>query len=154
LVNDRAEDFHKGSLQCGIDLSHRCWNLEIGKAGDTVGANAARNDAGEVREVGRDVQRNTMERHPMPDADSDGRDFVFAIAARDPDAHAIRAPLAFDLKLGKCSDQPLLEIANIAADIRLALLEVEHRIDHALTGSVIGELSTASRFENGKARID
>ena len=44
--------------------------------------------------------------------------------------------------------------AALATHIAAALFEIEHHIADALSGSVIGELATASGLEHGKACVE
>jgi hypothetical protein len=76
------------------------------------------------------------------------------VGPRDPDADALLAPLAAHVESVERADQPFLQSRHIAAHVRRAVLEVQHQIDHALAGAVIGELSAAPGLENGKARLN
>ena len=63
-----------------------------------MGGDAARDDAGEVSEVGCDVQRKAMEGDPVAHPNADGADFIFSWTERgiaaDPDADPVFAALA------------------------------------------------------------
>src|SRR5947207_247899 len=150
----RAEHLLEASLQRRIDVGHCDGESEVGEAGDAVAAHAAGHDSREVRKVGRDVQRDAVERHPVANANADGGDLVLASAARHPDADAVRSALALHAEFRKRTDQPFFQIADERAHVRFAALEVEHEIDHALAGAVIGELSAATRLEHGKTGIE
>ena len=51
-------------------------------------------------------------------------------------------------------DEPFLEIGDVAAHVAAAPLEIEHEVDDALAGPVIGELPAASGVEHGKAPVE
>ena len=123
---------------------------------------AAGRDAGKMRQVRLDVDRNAVERHPAPDADADGGDLVLGHLAawsarlvrprtQTPTRSSRRSPST--LKVGERGDEPGLESGDEGAHVRPAALEVEHDIGDALAGAVIGELAAAAGLEHGKARV-
>ena len=61
-----------------------------------------------------------------------------------PDADPVLAPLAADVHGVERADQPGLERRDETAQIRVAPLQVEHDIGHALARPVIGELPAAA----------
>src|SRR4051812_45689605 len=95
-----------------------------------------------------------MEADPALDAHAQGRDLVLAIATPDPDADPALAALAFHVELSQGLDQPFLQVTYIGAHVRLAALQVEHGISHALPGAVIGELAAAAGAIDRKAGLD
>ncbi len=46
------------------------------------------------REIGRQIDADAVEAHPVPDADSDGSNLVFPVSAPDPYANPVFAPLS------------------------------------------------------------
>src|SRR5260221_14511592 len=97
------------------------------------------------------VERHAVIAHPPAHAHADGGDLVLAAAAAgDPDADPPGAPLAHDAEAGEGADQPLLEIADIAAQVGPAALEVEHDIADPLARPVIGVLAAAAGGEHRK----
>ena len=99
-------------------------------------ANAAGDDAPVVGEVGGDVQRDAVEGDPAANPHPDRRDLGLAAAVgRHPDADAAVAAQARDPEFGEGADQPLLEIADEAAQVHaFARRQVEHDIGHPLAG--------------------
>ena len=78
-------------------------------------AHAAGRDAGKMRQIRRDIERDPVEAHPLPQAHADGGDLVFRHFAApsfgllrplDPDADAPGAPLARDAEIGERRDDP------------------------------------------------
>ena len=116
-------------------------------------ANAAGDDAPVVGEVGGDVERDAVEGHPAADAHPDGRDLGLAGIRLDPDADAALAAYADDAELGKRADQPLLQVADEAAEVHAAARrEVEHDVGHPLAGAVVGVLAAPARLEDRRSR--
>jgi len=66
-----------------VHFRRRYRHAEVGERSDAVApiGDAARHDAGKMREVGFDIERETMQRHPALHADADGRDLVFKTVA-------------------------------------------------------------------------
>ena len=114
---------------------------------------AAGHDAVVVGEVGLDVDRQAVERHPVADAHADGGDLVLARAAveqrrlvgpRHPDADPAGAALGGDREAGQRPDRPFLEVGDEAPHVLAARPEVEHDVDHPLAGAVVGVLAAAA----------
>src|SRR5215467_4663795 len=99
---------------------------EIGEARDAVAriGDPARYDAGEVRKLRRDVERDAVQAHPVAQADTNRGDLVFMsvplVGAAHPDADALVAPLARDVECRECADDPFLEARDVAAHVRRA----------------------------------
>src|SRR5687768_11291666 len=106
-----------------VELRHRHEVAELRERGDAkrLPADPARYDPAEVAEVGIDVDRDAVVRHPAPHAHADRRDLVLAALVRDPDADSASTPLAGHVEARQRADDPLLEIAHEAAHIGPAL---------------------------------
>src|SRR3954453_6842008 len=96
-----VEHFVKRRAQGDIDFRHRGGDAEAGEGGDAVAGDgrvdAAGHDAAVMAEVGIDVQRKTVIRHPAAHAHPDRGDLVLAPALipwtpGDPDADPFLAP--------------------------------------------------------------
>ena len=111
-----------------------------------------------MRQIGRDIERKAVQRHPALDADADGGDLVLGVfaflGAPHPHADAIVAALAAHAERGQRADDPFLDRGDEAAHVRRAALEIEHDIADALAGTVIGELAAAAGDVHRKARLD
>ena len=108
-----------------------------------------------MREVGIDVDRQAVQRHPLLHADADGGDLVLVavtlVRPAHPDADAVLAPLAAHVECGERADDPFLQRGDETAHVRPAPAQVEHDIGHALARSVIGELAAAPGLVHGEA---
>ena len=135
-------------------------NAEIGQAGDAIAlfADAARHDAGKMRQVRIDIERDAVQRHPLLHADADGGDLVLAAVAlvgpAHPDADAVLAPFAAHVEGGERADDPFLQRGDETAHVRAAPLEIEHHVGDPLAGPVIGQLAAAPAVVDRKARLD
>src|SRR5579862_4313570 len=69
-----AEDFLESKSHRDIDIAHRHQDAQIVQAGHAELADAAGYDAVEMREIGVDVERHAVKRHPAPHAYADGGD--------------------------------------------------------------------------------
>src|SRR5262245_29560290 len=98
-------------------------------------------------ELGRDVQARAMQRDPAAHTQSDARDF----GPIDKNADLTGAPLAVNAEKRQGRDQPVFEEGDEGPDVAAARAEVEHDIDHALAGTVIGEAAPAPAPEHGEA---
>src|SRR3546814_4190535 len=102
-------------------------------------------------EIRLEVDGDAVEGDPAPDANADGGDLVLAAAAsRDPDADPAVSPFAPDVEAGKRLDHPFLQVVDEAADIRIAALQVEHDVGHALSWAMIGVLAATARPDYGE----
>jgi hypothetical protein len=86
--------------------------------------------------------------HPTPQPHPDRGDLVFEtgplVGAIDPDPDAILAPFAAHIEGRERADDPGFKAGHIDSHIRAAPFEIEHHIDDALAGAVIGELAAAA----------
>src|ERR1700751_1924727 len=105
---------------------------------------AARHDAPKGRQIGRDIERKTVQCHPTLYANADRGNLILKtwpfVGAVHPDADPIAPPLAAYVETGERANEPFFQRGNKAAHIGRAPLEIEHPIDDALVWSVIGEL--------------
>ena len=148
----------KARAQRDVGIGHRRRQAEVDEAGDAVVAHAAGHDAGKMRQIRIDIERDAVKRDPAPQPNADRGDLVFGapqaalVGPRDPDADAVLAPLAANIEAGERRDHPGLERRDEGADILAPALQVEHHIGNALAGAMIGELAAAARPVDGKAR--
>ena len=82
-----------------------------------------------VRQIGLDVDREAVERHPVADAHADGGDLVLArsavgqsrlVGTDHPDTDPAGAPLGRDAEAGEGADGPFLEVGHEAPHILAA----------------------------------
>src|SRR5262245_52465775 len=76
-----SEHFVERLGQGGIEIGQGHRQAEIDQRGHAVARDAAGHDSRIVRQVGLDVYRQAMERHPVADAHADGADLVLARTA-------------------------------------------------------------------------
>lgn len=107
--------------------------------------NSARNDQSKIVEVGGDVEREAVHRHPAGDANAQRGQLL----ALDPDTDVgilfIVSP-RFDAEMGNGSNDHFLEIPHVAANVATVRGEVENRIADQLPRTVIRNVSAPSRF--------
>src|SRR5271170_3546841 len=119
--------------QCGVNLLHACGDTEPGERGHSVLGDPARNDAAVMLEFGVNIERDSMISDPLTHADADRGDlFLFPRGPHDPYADAAVAPFAAYLEAGECPDDPLLEVAHVAAHILPAPTQIQHHIGDPL----------------------
>src|SRR5438093_1345037 len=106
--------------------------------------NPARHDAPELGEVGGDVQREAVPRHPLLHVDADAGD----LAPSGPHPGIARVALSRDLELGQRFDQGLLQRAKVPVQVGLMTGQVENRITHELAGAVEGHVTAALDLED------
>src|SRR5690349_6702074 len=95
-------------------------------------ADSAGNDPGEMRQVGRDIDRQAVKGHPAAHANADRANlgFLGPLAGPDPDPSGFAT--CFYAERAKRADHPALERMDEAADVAPAPVEVEVEIDDAL----------------------
>src|SRR5262245_19308857 len=143
-----------------VDFRH--WRLpsEVGKAGhrEALIADPAWHNAGKMRQVRVDVERNAVQRHPLLHADTDSGNLVLApftlFGPPNPDPNSVVAPLAAHIECGKRADAPLLERGNEPADVLGASFEIEHYVSDALARPVIGHLPPAAGLVEREPGVD
>src|ERR1700739_4645208 len=101
-----------------------------------------------MRQVRRHVDGEAVKADPVTNAHADGADLVLARAERSrpryPQADPTLASLSRDSEAGQRADDPLLEVAHEAAYIAAVTVQVQHHINYALAGAVIGVLAAAA----------
>jgi len=114
--------------------------------------NSTRNDQSKIVKVGGDVERKAVHRHPPGDANAQ-RSQLLAI---DPDTDVgvllIVSP-RFHSEMGDGSNEHLLQIPHVAANIATVRGEVENRIADQLPRTVIGHVSPPPRFVQFHAKL-
>jgi len=81
--------------------------------------------------------------HPTADVHADGGD----LALLHPDAGATGNAARRQAELRQCIDNHLLEPAHVGDHVPPPLAEVEDRVAHQLSGTVIGDVAAAVRLE-------
>ena len=137
-------------LQGGINPRQGHLFPEFLEAGDAKIGDAARHDAAKMRQVGRDIERESVKRDPTLHAHSEGADLGFVGAFADPDTDPSGRAVRRNAEFREGIDHPAFERMDEAADVLPALLEVEHDVADPLTGAVIGVAATAPRIEDRK----
>lgn len=118
-------------------------------AGHRSPRESARHDQVEVRQVGIDVQGETVHRHPPRDPDADRRDLASPLAVpvirptADPDPRGARIPSRRDPETSERVDDRLLQEPNPLMDPDPESVEVHDRIDDQLTWTVVGDVSSS-----------
>lgn len=103
-------------------------------------------------ELRTDVDGDSVEGYPVPDSNSDGRDFIFPLSfALDPYAYAVGSALAVDVKVLERVDDPLFEVVDEESDIAFSFIEIEDGVCNSLSGPVVCVLAASSGLIDGKA---
>src|SRR2546423_2664600 len=104
---------------------------------------AARDYEVEEGEIGGDVEREAVPRHPVARMNPNRGDLFPA----SPDAGIGGVALAGDPEIGQCVDQRLLDLSQIPVQILPVPLEVDDRITDQLSGSVKRHVAAALDLE-------
>ena len=102
---------------------------------------AAGDDAGEVGEIGGDIESESVGRNPSADVDTQGSDL--APFAPDPDLRLLVPGLGSEPEYRQRAHQDLLQIMHVSPDVSPIGIEIDYGIAHQLTGSVVGNLTAA-----------
>src|SRR5215469_8271464 len=100
MLRDRTKQRREFRGKRGVDVGKRGRTAELCERGDAVPGvgHATRRDASEMRQIGRNIERESVQRHPALYADPDGGDLVFASLAfvrpAYPNADSLLAPFA------------------------------------------------------------
>ena len=103
-VDRRTEEIFETPPQSRVDDRHRARRAKLFEARHAKlrGAEAAGRDAGKMRQIRSDIQRDAVETHPMAQAHAERRDLVLGrlearttrlVRSRHPDADAVGAAL-------------------------------------------------------------
>ena len=99
-----------------------------------------------------------MQRHPLPDADTNCGNFVLAAVtlfrSLDPDTNAIATALTAHIEGGEGAYNPFFQSDDKPTDVRQTSLKIEHDICDPLSRAVIGKLAASAGLENRKAGIN
>src|SRR6266550_2459250 len=106
--------------------------------------NPTRHDPLEMREVGRDVEREAVPRDPLLHVDADARD----LPAMRPDARESRIAFAGDGKNAQGRDERLLQRAQVPVQVLLVGGEVENGIPDELSRPVKRDVAAAFDLED------
>ena len=100
---------------------------------------AARDDEVERIEVGRHVEREAVQGHPLLHVDADARD----LAARGPHAGQSGVAIRLDAEVAERLDQHVLEPPQVPVEVLAMCPEVEDRIADQLARTVEGHVAAA-----------
>ena len=106
-------------------------------------------------QVGRNIERKAVERHPAPDTNADRADLCLAsVRVVGPDADPAVGAARLDSQIGKRVDNPALERRDKGAHVAPAPCKVELDIADALPRSVVGIAPAAPGVINRKAAVE
>jgi len=126
-------------------------DTQLGKAGHGIFADSARDDTPEVAEVGINIDRESVHRHPFANPDADCADLGFLSVGRiTPDTDAAFDGPGRDAKFCQRGNHPVFHRMDIAPDIGIAFLQVENHIAHPLARTMIGMAAPATGVIDGK----
>ena len=106
---------------------------------------AAGVDRGEARQIGGDVQREPVQRHPAFDRHANRGEL--ALGGGVPDAGPARLARPREPEPRQRLDQRLLEVAQVDVQIALVLAQQEDRVADELAGAVVGDVAAALDLE-------
>ena len=104
-----------------------------------------------MRQVGRDVDRETVQRHPALHPHPDRADFGFVATRAGPDADPPAFAPCLDAQMPERVDHPAFEAMDEQANVAATLLQVEHEITDPLSRPMIGVAPAASRLDHVEA---
>lgn len=131
-----------------------CWQRHpgvptfAGDAGDRTTGKPTGNDQIEVREIWIDIERQPMHRRPARDADADRRNLPTALTVpiirvpTDPNPGRAGVPPRNQAKGPQRIDQHLFKKPDPTVDPNAEIVEIDHRIHHELSGTVIRDIPT------------
>lgn len=152
LRGNRGEDFFEIFIERFVDVFGGDINAEVFAACHSVVLDSARNNAREMFELRIDVDGDSVEGYPVPDSDSDGRDFIFPLSfSLDPYADAVGSALAVDVKVFERVDDPLFEAVDEEPDVAFSFIEIKDGVRNSLSGPVVCVLAASSGLIDGKA---
>ena len=113
-------------------------------------ANAARNYQLKVIQIGGDVERESVHRHPARDANAYRRELFLS----HPDAHEIAvARFRIHAEVARRADQRFLNISHITANVLMAGQQFDDRIPYKLAGAMVGHIAAAPGFKKLDAEL-
>ena len=118
-------------LDAGDELVHGC---------DAAVLDTARHDAGEVVEVHGYVQGEPVHRNAPRHTHADGRDLFVT----DPDTAVFALAARVDAEIGQRRLDRSLQHVHMPEHPTAQGLEINDRISHELTGSMIGDIAATS----------
>src|SRR5579859_2325023 len=125
---------------------------ERGGRGHPAAIDATRHYTLEETQIGRDIDREAVQRHPSPQANADRGDLFIA----HPDTGQPLPSARRDTAACQRVDQDLFQLAQILNDVAIRAFEFENWIADQLTGAVISYLPAArdSISRNVRRRVD
>ena len=152
LRGGRGEDFFETFIERVVNVFSCDINAEVFATCHSVVSNAARNDALEMLELRIDVDGDSVKGHPVPDSDSNGRDFVFPCSfALNPYTNSVGSALASDVEVFEGVDNPLFKVVDEKPNVSFSFIEVEDGVCNSLPGPVVCVLAAPSGLVDGKA---
>src|SRR5688500_15194920 len=97
-----------------------------------------------MRQVGCDVDRKAVHRHPAAHATAERPDLGLGWPFAGPDADSARLAACVDAQLAQRGDHPAFQGMDEAADILAARFEVEDQIADPLAWPMIGIAAAAA----------
>src|ERR1041385_1224739 len=104
---------------------------------------AARDDEVEQRQIGADVEREAVHRHPLFYVDADARDLARATAG--PHSGLSGIPPGGNAERAETLDQDRFQLAEVPVEIAAPAVEVEDRIPDELAGGVQRDIASWKR---------
>src|SRR5579859_1396829 len=153
LILCKLKDVEERADDRVLNLSHANVPAELLSHGcDAAVLDPAGNNQAKPRQVGADVQREPVARHPPRDPDADCGELRLASVGTRPDPrqslHASRAN-------AECRDranQRFLEVPDVPMDVAPVGLEIDYRVAHELSRAVISDVAAAAGLEERHPR--
>ena len=125
---------------------------KFGEAGDPIFGDPARHDAGEMGEVGRDVDGEAVERHPALHAHAEGTDLGLARPFADPDADPPRRAMGGNAEFGQCVRSSSLRGNGRSGGCRARAFRGRGPVADPLARPMIGVAAAAAGLEHREAQ--
>ena len=145
--NRRARGVHPAQAEpCCQRLTNKGLHLRDAQAGNPIAetsygppGDAAGNNSLKPLHGATHIQSNPVLGDPAPAPHTDGRH----LALSEPDPCESGESLAFETELSQHIDHHMLQLTQVPMQIHAVAVEIQHRINHKLTGTVMGDLPTA-----------
>ena len=136
---DQIKTECEGLHQKRLNLSHRePWDpLRQSSHGQSLKTTGS--DQAEAGQITVNIQRKTMLRDPAATADADRPD----LAVLQPETCQPRQALCLQSQFRKHLDHHLLQLTQIPVQVWIAPAQIKHRVDHQLSGEMVGHFPAA-----------